>query len=126
MKALKHTRILSLVFAFSVIFTSIVFLASPKTSAAVTESSLSATHELLDWKPTAGSYWNSTGGIKLLTSDTPFANQYIGSAVRFTKADIPVGSYIFIDSGYRYHPEGWQNATDKDRKSTRLNSSHAL
>ncbi|MBR5308598.1 MAG: DUF4886 domain-containing protein [Clostridia bacterium] len=114
MKAMKFTRLLSLVFALLLVFTGVIFLANPKVSAAVTESSLSATHELLDWKPNAGSYWNSTGGIKLLTDDTPFANQYIGSAVRFTKEDIPVGSYIFIDSGYRYRPEGWQNATDKN------------
>ena len=103
----------------------IMTVSSFAATANVSESSLSATHELLDWQPTAGSFWQSTGGINLSTADTPFNNQFIGSAVRFSKSDIPVGSYIFIDSGYRYRPEGWQNATGKNTGSRPDNVSAA-
>ena len=83
-------------------------------SAAVTEESLKDTHFQVDWKPTAGSYWNSTSTQYMSTVDTPFNNQYIASGIKFTKEMLPVGSYIFVDSGYQYRPEGWQNTTDKN------------
>ena len=77
----------------------------------IDESTLSESHELLDWKPTAGSYWNSPLNASLYTDNTPFCNQYIGSGVRFSKSQIPIGSVIYIDTGYHYRPEGWQNAS---------------
>ena len=80
-------------------------------SATVTEESLKDTHFQIDWKPTAGSYWNSTSSQKINTANTPFNNQYMASEIRFTKDMLPVGSYIFVDSGYHYRPEGWQNST---------------
>lgn len=83
-------------------------------SAAVTEESLKDTHFQIDWKPTAGSYWNSTSTQYMSTADTPFNNQYMASGIKFTKEMLPVGSYIFVDSGYQYRPEGWQNTTDKN------------
>ncbi len=83
-------------------------------ASAVTEESLKDTHFQVDWKPTAGSYWNSTSSQNMSTADTPFNNQYMASGIKFTKEMLPVGSYIFVDSGYQYRPEGWQNTTDKN------------
>lgn len=83
-------------------------------SATVTEESLKDTHFQIDWKPLANSYWNSTSNNKISTSDSDFNSKYICSSVRFTKTDIPNGSYIFVDSGYKYRPEGWQNSTGKN------------
>ncbi len=106
-----------LVVFVTMLMTSLVITANAAVVTNVTEASLADTHELLGWQPTAGSFWESTSGIMLSTQNTAFNNQYMASAVRFTKEDIPVGSYIFIDSGYRYRPEGWQNETDKNTNS---------
>lgn len=98
----------------AVLLVAIAVCAFSFAASAVTEESLADTHIRIDWQPTAGSYWNSTSSHKINTADTPFNNQFMASGIRFTKEDIPVGSYIFVDSGYYYRPEGWQNATDKN------------
>ena len=49
--------------------------------------------------------------------------QYFATA-RFTKADLPVGSVIYIASGWQYRPEGWVNGSGasprKDNVTTKF------
>lgn len=98
----------------AVLLVAIAVCAFSFAASAVTEESLADTHIRIDWQPTAGSYWNSTSNQKISTADTPFNNQFVASGIRFTKETLPIGSYIFVDSGYKYRPEGWQNSTDKN------------
>lgn len=67
-------------------------------------------YTLLDWQPALG-FWNSQSSVDLIVTDA-IANQFVSSAIRFTKEDLPVGSIIFIDENYKYRPEGWISLTD--------------
>ncbi len=66
----------------------------------------------LDWKPTIGAYYNSNGLTSLHTSDS-IAPKFIASKLLY-KEDLPVGSVIILDSGYKYRPEGWIDSSTKN------------
>ena len=58
---------------------------------------------------TVNSYYNSTKQYTPTTSgDT--AKKWCASRY-LTKAELPVGSVILVDSGYQYRPDGWVNST---------------
>lgn len=74
-------------------------------------------HKEFDWKPVGSAYWFSTDvNYNLLITHAGNSLNYIGSAFRFTKEEIPVGSYIYIKSGWQYRPEGW---ISDERQTTR-------
>ena len=54
---------------------------------------------------TNGKFYNSTSS----TGVSGDWNIYAITANRFTKDDIPVGSIIYVESGWGYRPEGWVN-----------------
>ncbi|MBR6825906.1 MAG: MBL fold metallo-hydrolase, partial [Oscillospiraceae bacterium] len=57
---------------------------------------------------TKSGYWNATqAGLynKVITGDS-IASHYFATP-RFTKTDIPVGSVIVVEQGWKYRPEGW-------------------
>ena len=66
----------------------------------------------LDWQPTIDSYWESTKSVDLLTGNST-ATKFVSSKIKFTKEELPVGSIIVIESGYRYRPDGWTSETEK-------------
>ena len=66
-------------------------------------------YELLDWQPTFG-HWNSTGGADATKIITSMKN-FVCSGKRFTKEELPVGTIIIIEEGWRYRPDGWTTET---------------
>ena len=72
-------------------------------------------YELADWEPTLFYHWNSTSRATAGKSDS--LPNYIASK-KFTKDEIPVGSVIVVDKGYKYRPEGWQES-DKVNSAAR-------
>ena len=64
----------------------------------------------IDWVPTADAYWESTKSVDVITGNTT-ATKFVASK-KFTKEELPVGSIIVIESGYRYRPDGWTSATE--------------
>ena len=68
-------------------------------------------YELLEWTPRLG-FWNSGVSSDFISTDA-IANQFVSSANRFTKNDIPVGSLIIIEQGYGYRPDAWNTETGK-------------
>ncbi len=71
-------------------------------------------YTLLEWTPTASSYWNSTESSSMKKG----MNQYIATPM-FNKYDLPDGSIIVIDEGYQYRPEGWINMDILNSSSSR-------
>ncbi len=116
MKNLRISKGALVLFLCVIVLFCTVNMFSHKASAAtISEASLAETHVLLDWQPTACAFWESTSRIDLAISpNDDFYKKFVSSAVRFTKDDIPVGSVIYIDSGYQYRPDGWQTATGKN------------
>ena len=53
---------------------------------------------------TVGAFYQSTAKYGLTIN----ANSYYIATRYFTKDDLPIGSVIYIGSGYQYRPEGWQ------------------
>ena len=64
-------------------------------------------YDLIDWEPKLFYHWNSTSKTKVGTSES--LPNYIASK-KFTKEELPTGSVIVVDRGYKYRPEGWQTA----------------
>ncbi|MCI8360952.1 MAG: DUF4886 domain-containing protein [Clostridiales bacterium] len=68
-------------------------------------------YKRLDWEPEGTGYWNSGNGgyaaEPTVNRAAGNSKNFIPSARRFTKADIPVGSIIEVDEGYQYRPDGW-------------------
>ncbi len=61
-----------------------------------------------DWQPVALAFWNSTSApYDSLQSYSATAKQFVSSARRYTREELPVGSVIVIAEGWRYRPEGW-------------------
>lgn len=44
-----------------------------------------------------------------IVTNAPISNQNVATTIRFSKADLPVGSILFIDSGYQYTPSFYMN-----------------
>ena len=53
-------------------------------------------------------FYNSTGSHLLVTGD-PISKNFVAADVRYSKAQIPVGSIILIESGYRYRANFWKS-----------------
>ena len=85
-------------------------------SAAFTSLGLNiADYVELDWFLEAQAYYNSKNGIGIYNRQTSTASNipnFIASKL-LTKADLPVGSVIIVDSGYQYRPEGWLDENTK-------------
>ena len=67
----------------------------------------------IDLGLTQFAYWNSTQSTyfnQLIDGSIDKANQYRFHATkRFNKGELPVGSLIVIEEGYKYRPEAWKN-----------------
>lgn len=63
-------------------------------------------YELLNMEIKPSAYWVSTSGTELVEGKSNCVS-YIASGRLFAKEDIPKGSFIEIDYGYCYRPEGW-------------------
>ncbi len=81
-------------------------------------------YTLLDWSPTYRAFWGSQSSIKLNTKESETALKYIGSRL-LTKTDLPVGSVIILDDGYRYRPEAWIDSSTKNSAETRPKNTSA-
>lgn len=65
-------------------------------------------YDLLDWKPTAFSYWNATSTQNLYTATNVELNKrFIASQSKLSLQDMPVGSVILLSPGYQYRAEKW-------------------
>ncbi len=62
----------------------------------------------LSLSETVGAFWDSTESVKhsKLITDSGLSINFVGSKT-FTRDELPVGSVIIVDSGYRYRPDGW-------------------
>lgn len=73
-----------------------------------------------DWQPAGGSYWFSsheTNHATLVTSVSNAVN-FVSSAKRFTKEELPVGTVIKLAEGYQVRPDAW-DADDTTPESSR-------
>ncbi|MCL1853655.1 MAG: DUF4886 domain-containing protein, partial [Peptococcaceae bacterium] len=64
----------------------------------------------LTWRHTDLGYWNSNnGGYAANPQITTTADNsvYFLASQRFSRAELPVGSIIEVDTGYGYRPDGW-------------------
>ena len=70
--------------------------------------------DYLDW--VSGSYWNSSDGSGKHNIRITDANNSpnFWSTRMFTKEQLPVGSVIVIESGWKYRPDGWVNVNSKN------------
>ena len=67
-------------------------------------------YEIIDWEPKLFYHWNSTSRTTVEKSDS--MPNFIASK-KFTKDELPIGSVIVVDKGYKYRPDGWQTANEK-------------
>ena len=86
-----------------------------------------ADYTLLDWPREVQSYYDSTKGITLTSKANSSASNIPNfiSSVLLTKENLPNGSIIIVDEGYKYRPEGWVNETTKNTSSTRPGNTSA-
>lgn len=78
-------------------------------------------YTLLNWPRKVQSYYDSTKGSHLIDSTNSSASNIPNfiSSVMLTKENLPVGSIVICDSGYKYRPEYWKDANTKNTSSTR-------
>ena len=78
-------------------------------------------YTLLNWPRKVQSYYDSTKGSHLIDSTNSSASNIPNfiSSVMLTQENLPVGSIIICDSGYKYRPEYWIDANTKNTSSTR-------
>ena len=76
-----------------------------------------------DWQPVKFAFWHSSSSTNYnkLVSGSDLANKFVSSGVRFTKADIPVGSIIVVNSGYQYRPDAWVSDSVQDESLRPVN-----
>ncbi len=75
----------------------------------------------IDWVLQVEAYYNSnygTGIFNAQTSTQTNVPNFIASPL-MTREDLPVGSVIIVDEGYKYRPEGWTSENSKNTSSTR-------
>ena len=86
-----------------------------------------ADYTLLDWPLMVQSYYDSTKGITLTSNANSSASNIPNfiSSVLLTKENLPNGSIIIVDEGYKYRPEGWTSETSKNTSSTRPGNTSA-
>ena len=75
-------------------------------------------YRMLSLNITPNRFYNSTKSFGLEPANDPNSPNFSATQI-FSKAEIPVGSIIIVDSGYRYRPEGWKDSTTKNTSSTR-------
>ncbi len=78
-------------------------------------------YTLLNWPRKVQSYYDSTKGSHLIDSTNSTASNIPNfiSSVMLTKENLPVGSIVICDSGYKYRPEFWIDENTKNTSSTR-------
>ena len=91
-----------------------------ETPYSVTKSAYSPEDYVL-FKPemTIGAYWcsnNGGGNHNVLISNEPSISPYFAATARLTKQDLPVGSFIVMDSEWLNRPEGWVTDTKQDSR----------
>ena len=70
--------------------------------------------DYLDW--VSGSYWNSSdsdGKHNIRITDANNSPNFWSTRM-FTKEQLPVGSVIVIESGWKYRPDGWVNVNSRN------------
>ena len=84
-------------------------------------------YTLLDWPREVQSYYDSTKSINLTSHANSSASNIPNfiSSVLLTKENLPNGSIIIVDEGYKYRPEGWVNETTKNSSSDRPGNTSA-
>lgn len=78
-------------------------------------------YEEIDWEPKASSYYNSTASCELVSPENSTASnlKYFIASKIFTKEELPNGTLIVIDEGYKYRPEGWTEPTATNSNDAR-------
>lgn len=68
-------------------------------------------YELANWEPKGSSFYNSAAdSVRNAQENSTATNlKYFISSKMFAKSELPEGSFIVIDPGYQYRPEGWVN-----------------
>ncbi len=80
-----------------------------------------ADYEAIDWVLQVEAYYNSNYGTGIFNAQTSTQSNvpnFIASPL-MTREDLPVGSVIIVDEGYKYRPEGWVDENSKNTSSTR-------
>ncbi len=80
-----------------------------------------ADFEAIDWVLQVEAYYNSNYGTGIFNAQTSTQSNvpnFIASPL-MTRDDLPVGSVIIVDEGYKYRPEGWVDENSKNTSSTR-------
>ena len=67
-------------------------------------------YDEMDYEVYKLSYWQSVYSLDMYTETTGTALKYWATN-KMTKDDLPIGSIIVIESGWRYRPEGWVGDT---------------
>lgn len=62
-------------------------------------------YEEYGWTNTWG-FWDSGNGLTTPITNTALAEKFVATK-RFTKAELPIGSIIVIESGWQYRPDAW-------------------
>ena len=80
-----------------------------------------ADYSLLNWPCQLHSYYDSTKGIHLISSENSSASNIPNfiSSVLLTKENLPNGSIIIVDEGYKYRADAWKSETSTNTSSTR-------
>ena len=80
-----------------------------------------ADYSLLNWPCQLHSYYDSTKGIHLISSANSTASNIPNfiSSVLLTKENLPNGSIIIVDEGYKYRADAWKSETSTNTSSTR-------
>jgi hypothetical protein len=68
-------------------------------------------YSLLDYEYVENAYYYCTKGEEIVypESDESTFNQYVCTKKIFSKTEIPAGSIIICDKGWKYRPEKWQS-----------------
>ncbi len=80
-----------------------------------------ANYTAIDWVLEVEAYYNSNYGTGIFNAQTSTQSNvpnFIASPL-MTREDLPVGSVIIVDEGYKYRPEGWVSEDSKNTSSTR-------
>ena len=75
-------------------------------------------YNVLSLNLTTNRFYNSTKSHGLEPASDPNSPYYSATQI-LSKADLPEGSVIIVDSGYKYRPEGWINSTTMNSASKR-------
>ena len=61
-------------------------------------------YEAIDWEPKLLYCWNASNSVK--ASKNSSMPQFTASK-KFTKEELPIGTVIVVDEGYKYRPDAW-------------------